>query len=151
MRGKETSMATIEIQPTKRYRILYDPENMIWHQIPMWSTGSSIDCDDGMTVEQKIGGLKGITRNKLTTTTGYILDATVAQAKPTIVEKTLEAGETEKNFTNNDIKNSSVIQISTSDYSVQPKKAVQSGTTVTLTFNAPDHNVSVRLLIYNYQ
>lgn len=65
----------------------------------------------------------------------------------TILTDTLTAGATTLVFTDESITDTSLIDIYTDDYSVNPTDATQSGTTVTLTFDAQATNVSVKLVV----
>lgn len=43
----------------------------------LWTSSQTVECDDGDTVEKKIGALKGITADLTTAETGYAADMTV--------------------------------------------------------------------------
>lgn len=43
----------------------------------LWTSAQTVECADGSTVEDKIGGLKGITTDLTTTETGYAADMSV--------------------------------------------------------------------------
>ena len=43
----------------------------------LWTSAQTVECADGTTVEDKIGGLKGISTDLETTETGYAADMTV--------------------------------------------------------------------------
>lgn len=69
--------------------------------------------------------------------------------KPTILTSTLAIGATSLSFTNAAIGNSSRIRVTTNPFSKGLEDAVQSGTTVTLTFAAQEVALSVSLEIQN--
>lgn len=60
----------------KKYRRCIDPETKQWERLSFWSKASDTECEDGMTVESKIGNIKGITTQTDITETGYAADAT---------------------------------------------------------------------------
>ncbi len=43
----------------------------------LWTSAQTVECADGTTVEDKIGGLKGISTDLETTEAGYAADMTV--------------------------------------------------------------------------
>lgn len=69
--------------------------------------------------------------------------------KPTILTSTLAIGATSLSFTNAAIGNNSRIRVLTSPFSQGLENAVQSGTTVTLTFAPQEVALSVKLEIHN--
>ena len=70
-------------------------------------------------------------------------------AGDTILTATLSAGSTTVTFTDASIGNDSTIIIATDPYGVVPTAATQSGTTVTLTFDAQSAAVGVRIVVKN--
>lgn len=64
-----------------------------------------------------------------------------------VLTQTLLAGSTTLTFTHPDINDNSMIAASTDVYGVSPTKMVQSGTSVTLTFNVQTSDVVVKLSI----
>lgn len=70
-------------------------------------------------------------------------------AGDTILTATLSAGSTTITFTDASIGNNSTIIITTDPYGVVPTAATQSGTTVTLTFEAQSAAVGVRIVVKN--
>ena len=69
--------------------------------------------------------------------------------KPTILTSTLAIGATSLVFTDNSIGNNSRIRVTTNPFSKGLEDAAQSGTTVTLTFEAQEVALSVSLEVYN--
>lgn len=69
--------------------------------------------------------------------------------KPTILTSTLAIGATSLTFTNAAIGNDSRIRVTTNPFSMGLEDAVQSGTTVTLTFAPQEVALSVKLEIHN--
>lgn len=45
----------------RKFRRLIDKEAKLWQLISWWTKSSDVECDDGKTVEQKIGNINGIT------------------------------------------------------------------------------------------
>ena len=70
-------------------------------------------------------------------------------AGDTILTATLSAGSTTVTFTDASIGNNSTIIITTDPYGVVPTDATQSGTTVTLTFDAQSEAIGVRIVVKN--
>ncbi len=70
-------MSTINQVDRKAYRILTDATKKIWSQINFLTNAKSVDCEDGQTVESKIGAMKGITTSATVTQPGYAADATL--------------------------------------------------------------------------
>lgn len=66
-----------------------------------------------------------------------------------VLTNTLVAGYTSLVFTDASIGNDSIIDIYTDTYNVNPKTVVQSGTSVTLTFDSQASNLGVKLIIKN--
>lgn len=67
----------------------------------------------------------------------------------TVLSGTLQKGATSLQFTNSAIGNNSLIDIYTNPYGIVPLSATQSGTTVTLTFDAQTSAVNVKLVVKN--
>lgn len=87
----------------------------------------------------------------------YVLDGDVAghlqneidELAGTTLTATLAAGATTLTFTDSSIGDDSFCDIYTDPYGVVPINAVQSGTTVTLTFDPQENAVTVKLIIRN--
>lgn len=45
----------------RKFRRLIDKEAKLWQRISWWTRSNDVECDDGKTVEQKIGDINGIT------------------------------------------------------------------------------------------
>lgn len=67
----------------------------------------------------------------------------------TVLSGTLQIGATSLSFTNSAIGTNSLIDIYTNPYGIVPLSATQSGTTVTLTFDAQTAVVNVKLVVKN--
>lgn len=67
----------------------------------------------------------------------------------TVLSGTLQIGATSLSFTNSAIGTNSLIDIYTNPYGIVPLSATQSGTTVTLTFDAQTSAVNVKLVVKN--
>lgn len=48
--------------------------------ISRWTSSNTVECDDGETVQTKVGAIKGITTSTSVTETGYAADATTVAA-----------------------------------------------------------------------
>lgn len=48
-----------------------------YRKVSEWQLAKDVECADGQTVEEKVGGIKGITTATNVTETGYAADATV--------------------------------------------------------------------------
>lgn len=69
-----------QIVTGRKFRKLVDEATKLWQRISIWNTASDTECEDGQSVETKIGSMKGITADTNTTETGYAADMTsVAQ------------------------------------------------------------------------
>ena len=68
---------------------------------------------------------------------------------PTVLSNTLAVGATTLNFTNAAITNTSLIDVYTDVYGVNPTAMTQSSTTVTLTFDAQSVAVGVKVVVRN--
>lgn len=100
-------------------------------------SGANIEAADTITdqIKSKIGSVNQALENK--------------ENAPIILSSTLTAGATTLAFTNPNIGNDSRIRVITDPFIKGLEDAVQSGTTVTLTFTAQAVNVAVKLEIYN--
>ena len=67
----------------------------------------------------------------------------------TVLTGTLTAGSTTLTFTDSSISSSSLLDVYTDTYGVNPKTMSQSGTSVVLTFKAQASNVGVKLVVKN--
>lgn len=67
-------MAINETIASGKYRQCIDEINKIWKRYSLWSKASDTECDDGQTVEEKIGAIKGITTDTNVTESGYAAD-----------------------------------------------------------------------------
>ena len=69
------------------------------------------------------------------------------QDSPTILTSTLSAGATTLTFTDSSITNNCMIDVYTDIYGISPTNMVQSGTTVTLTFEEQSDSISIKLVV----
>ena len=67
--------------------------------------------------------------------------------KPVVLTATLAAGETTISFTNAAITSTASLYLEANKFGVAPSNAVQSGTTITYTFDAQDTSVALKLVI----
>lgn len=63
-----------KIVTEKAYRI-WNAVDGLWHKISFWNKASDTECEDGTTVETKVGAIKGITTSTNVTEEGYAADA----------------------------------------------------------------------------
>lgn len=142
-------MSTIQKVTGQRYRILVDSVNKVWKELSFKNSASDVEFDDGMTAEEKVGNIKGLTTLKQSQT-GYALDSTAAAIAPTVLSGTLYIGSTSLTFTNSAITSTAKINIYSSKYGVNPKDAVVSGNTLTLTFDAQTDNINFRVEVSEF-
>jgi hypothetical protein len=72
-------MASENIKQRKIYRICSDAANKIWDRIYFLTNAASVDANDGLDMETKVGAVKGITTSTNVTEKGYAADATVVK------------------------------------------------------------------------
>lgn len=143
--------STITKVTGRTYRVLADNtvNHYVWNQLSFWTAASDVEFADGVDAETKLGGILGITTSTSITSTGYAADASVTTAlyKKTsqFLSATLAAGSTQVTFTNSNFDSNTLFDFYTSKYGVDPTDAVLSGTTLTLTFNAQDTSVTVKV------
>lgn len=63
------------VEETRYYRQCVDKENKQWERYGLWNRGKDTECEDGNTVETKVGAIKGITTSTNVSETGYAADA----------------------------------------------------------------------------
>lgn len=136
------------VESRKVYRVLVDKATRAWKRINLLTNASSVDCEDGMTVEDKIGSFLGLSSAKRTTT-GYAMDASVAELAPTELTATLVAGQTTLSWTNARINDRAIIEVFTNVDGVVPSSKTQTGTTFTVEFPEQEIDVSVIVHIHN--
>ena len=142
-------MSTINHVSGRKYRILKDAVNKIWDEISFVNDAQDTIAADGMTVEQKVGGIKGIVTSR-SDQAGYVLDSRYCAATPVTLSATLVQGQTTLTFTNSAINVNAKIEVFTNTYGVSPTNMAQSGTTLTLTFPAQSADVSVKVQISSF-
>lgn len=83
-------MATESI--SKRfYRVCTDAVNRVFDRIAFWTLDSQVENEsNGMTLNQTVGSILGITSDRTNTTEGYALDAVFAQQATHIEEFTVK-------------------------------------------------------------
>lgn len=131
-----------EIAERKIYRVLVDESTKKWSRCYLLTNGNSVDFEDGMTAEQKIGAMKGIATEKKTVA-GFVMDASVAELAPVELTGTLIAGQTSKSWTDPSITSTSIISVFTNVDGVIPSAKTQVGNTFTATFPAQQVNVDI--------
>ena len=67
------------IKNRKIYRICTDASKKIWDRINFLTNATSVDANDGDSLETKVGAIKGITADTNITTTGFAADATAVK------------------------------------------------------------------------
>lgn len=68
------------IKNRKAYRICTDADNKVWDRINFLTNAMSVDANDGRTLEEKVGGIKGITTETNVTENGWAADMTTVKA-----------------------------------------------------------------------
>lgn len=135
-----------EITENKKiYRVLVDKATKTWKRVYLESDGNSIICDDGMTVEEKIGDIKGISTIKRGVE-GFAMDASVAELAPEELVGTLYVGQTVKSWTSPKITDDCIIQVFADKDGVVPRSKVQTGSTFTVEF--PVQTVDVNIVVH---
>lgn len=66
-----------QISTGRFYRRLINETSKLWERISFWNKASDTECNDGQTVETKIGAFKGVTTSTNVTTTGFAADAKI--------------------------------------------------------------------------
>ena len=78
---------------TKRYRKTTDGYKLESN----WTSGNTVELDDGNTVQNNLGAIKGITTSTSVTEEGYAADATtVAALNNSLIQVTIQKGSTYK-------------------------------------------------------
>lgn len=72
---------------SKKYRILVDATNEEWDRISLWTKASDVENAAGLTLEETVGGIKGITTDTAVVEEGYAADATALAATVRDVQK----------------------------------------------------------------
>ncbi len=129
----------IEIQNTKRYKVLYDPDNGIWHQIPWWTTAGSVEFSDGETLDMKLHPdfkmvIRELQDNANVNNRGYLYDAAITCKKPLLLEGVVYPNTSSITFQDSLITGKSLIDIYTDDPEITPSRVVASTNTLTLYF-----------------
>lgn len=60
---------------SKTYRVLRDAATKSWDRISFWTKGSSVEFNDGMNAEQKVGAINGITDSLISTSSNVAASA----------------------------------------------------------------------------
>lgn len=142
-------MSTIEKVKGQRYRILVDSVNKVWKELSFKNSASDVEFDDGMTAEEKVGNIKGLTTLKQNEV-GYALDSTAAAIAPTVLTGTLYIGNTTLTFNSSAITSTAKINIYSSKYGVSPTDAVVSGNMLTLSFDEQDSNINIKVEVSEF-
>lgn len=75
------------VEETRYYRQCVDKDNKKWERYGLWNRGKDTECEDGNTVETKVGAIKGITTSTNVSETGYAADAkTVSEINQSLTE-----------------------------------------------------------------
>lgn len=76
------------VEETRYYRQCVDKDNKKWERYGLWNRGKDTECEDGNTVETKVGAIKGITTSTNVSETGYAADAkTVSELNQSLTDK----------------------------------------------------------------
>lgn len=145
-------MSTINKVTGKKYRILKDAVNKIWDEISFINLAQDTIANDGMTVEDKIGDLKGLVTTEQTAS-GYAMDASVAALAPKVFTGVIRPnGVLTLTFTDSAITSTSKIVIYTDQWGYSPKNdgVVTSGNTLTITFPESKVLTTVKVEVSNF-
>lgn len=74
-------MATENIKERVIYRALTDERNRVWDRYNFVTSAKSVDADDGIDLETKVGAIKGITTSSTVTEEGWVPDAASVNAR----------------------------------------------------------------------
>lgn len=77
------SETTETIVTGKKYKIR---DSGVWKILSFFTKASDVECEDGNTVESKIGNIKGITTSTTQTETGYVTDATTTKTQQDLID-----------------------------------------------------------------
>lgn len=81
------------VEETRYYRQCVDKDNKKWERYGLWNRGKDTECEDGNTVETKVGAIKGITTSTNVSETGYAADAkTVSEIKQSLANGKIKFG-----------------------------------------------------------
>lgn len=58
----------------------------IWKILSFFTKASDVECEDGNTVESKIGSIKGITTSTTQTEIGYATDSTTTKKQQDLID-----------------------------------------------------------------
>ncbi len=130
-------MSTIIKQSGVKYRVLKDAATKTWAEISYVNQAKDCILQDGTSVQSKIDSYDTIINN------------ISVGAKATVVTNVLRSLTSEVSLSHNDINDDSAIIITTSQYGLAPKNAVQSGHIVTLSFDPQPTDVGVKLIVFN--
>ena len=82
------------VEETRYYRQCIDKDNKKWERYGLWNRGKDTECEDGNTVETKVGAIKGITTSTNVSETGYAADAkTVSEISQSLTNINTYVGE----------------------------------------------------------
>lgn len=81
------------VEETRYYRQCVDKDNKKWERYGLWNRGKDTECEDGNTVETKVGAIKGITTSTNVSETGYAADAkTVSEINQSLANGKIKFG-----------------------------------------------------------
>ena len=140
-------MSTINQVTGKRYRILKDAVNKIWDEISFRNIADDCIANDGMSLEQKVGDIKGLVSTPQSNV-GYVMDATVVAPIYKVLTGVIRPdGALSLTFIDPLITSTTKFVIYTDLWGYSPEEVVVSGNILTLNFPQPDSLVQVRIEI----
>lgn len=136
----------------KQY-IRYKISDSLFSRIAPWTTGDMVECNDGKTLETKVGKIDGISDSTKSNSSSICASSkAVYDLKKELthsVDGVLTAGKTSVTIPDSEIKTTSLIDIYTSVFGVTPTNVAVSNGKVTLTFYAQSVDVNIRVMILN--
>lgn len=126
------------VEETRYYRQCVDKDNKKWERYGLWNRGKDTECEDGNTVETKVGAIKGITTSTNVSETGYAADA------KTVSEINQSLRELNEGMIYNDVRTGVVTVLPNSDISISDntpinfKDYVPLATTIIATYGSSD-------------
>lgn len=133
----------------RKFRKCIDEANKLWQRISFWTKASDCEFDDGMTAEEKVGAIDGITDSLVETSSRIAASAkavsTLNQALGSIMTATLTAGSTSVSFS--PVSDDSLIDVYTDIYGVNPESVTLDDNHLVLTFAEQETDVTVKVRV----
>ena len=145
-------MAIVNQVSGGRYRILRDEINKEWDEISFVNLAQDTICEDGMSVEEKVGDIVGLVTTQQDTP-GYVMDASVTALAPKVFNGTLrpDSETTTLTFVDSAINDTAKISVYTSQWGYIPDDVTVSGNTLTIEFPIPDDLITIKVEVGEFQ